>query len=309
MNKKFAELFSGYGLAINGNYAYGMIKGYETNVVIRMLDRTAPVTIHVSCYTTSEQKRTIEQALQATDIKFFQYALTDYGITLGLNDITAGRLLKRLPDLLNLFYGIFSANGALDAKYCPVCGIELNPETRKKSLVNDFTIYLDQECITNLNKVIIEENKDFAVAPNNYLNGFFGGLLGGVIGGIVAYLFYMAGFVSAISAFVAILCGEFFYKKFAGKQNGMMIVLLSITTLGCMVGTLVLIYAATAYEILVEEYPSVTLYQSFMVGMEDTEFVGYFLSDLRLTLLFSFVGIGYEVVRLSKKIKRRKEIQ
>lgn len=219
MNKGFSELFQSYGMTINGNNAYGQIKGFETNVIIRMLDNLSPVTVHVSCYTTSEQKRAIERSLQAAAIKFFRFSFTDFGIKLGFNDITAGKLIKRLPDLLNQIFGTLSEQGALSAKYCPVCGNEMVYESTKKANVDGFSITLSSDCIENLNKSIAEENKDFTEAPNNYLEGFFGALLGGVIGGIIAFILYMVGFVSAISAFVAALLGAYFYKKFHGNPT------------------------------------------------------------------------------------------
>lgn len=55
MNKKFEEFFTGHGMEINGNYAYGMISGYETKVIVRIFDNVAPVTIYFSCNTTPSE--------------------------------------------------------------------------------------------------------------------------------------------------------------------------------------------------------------------------------------------------------------
>lgn len=308
MNKKFTEMFSGYGMEIHGNSAYGIIRGYETNVEIQILDTQAPVAVYASCYTTSEQKKAIEQALRTAGIKFFKFAFSDYGITLGFNDLTLNRLIKRLPDLLTQCYGILSSNGALESKYCPVCGNELNPENRKKAIVGDFAIYLDQDCIANLNNVISEENKEYADAPNNYLNGFFGALLGGVIGGILGIVLYMAGYISAFSALVAILTGSFFYKKFGGKQDKIMVLILACTTLVCMAGSVVLIYAFTAFGFALEYYPTITMTEAFLAYMQDPEFSQYFFSDLGMTVFFSLLGVGYEISKLYKSVKRKKQI-
>jgi len=309
MNKKFLELFTGYGMTITGNNGYGLIKGYETNVVIRMFDNISPVTIHISCYTTSEQKRAIEQAFRAAGIKYFKFAFTDFGVTIGLNDITGIRLIKRMPDLLNQLYSFLSDNGALGAQYCPVCGNELNPDTRKKAMVDGFTFYLDHDCILNLNKGINAENQDFQEAPNNYVNGFVGALLGGIIGAVIAVVLYMIGFVSSISAFVAVLSGVYFYKKFHGKPNMMMIAIVAVTTLACMVGSVFVIYISVAAVAAEEANLALSAIEAFRLLMQDAEFSQFFVSDLGLSLLFSALGIGYQVYALSKAIKRRKAIQ
>ncbi len=309
MNKKFSELFSGYGMSINGNYAYGLIKGYETNVVIRMFDNISPVTLHVSCYTTPEQTRAIEQTFLRASLKFFRFAFTDYGVSFGLNDITAGKLIKRMPSILNQIFSTLADNGALDSKYCPVCGNELSVENSKKTKVDGFSIQMDQACISALNNSINAENKDFEEAPNNYVNGFFGAMLGGFIGAIIAIGLYMIGFVSSISAFVAVLTGVFFYKKFHGKPNMMMIAIVALTTLAWMVGSVFIIYISVAYMAVQEANMTLTALEGFKLLMQDSEFAGFFSSDLSLTLLFSLLGIGYQTYALTKAIKRKKAIQ
>jgi len=309
MNKGFKEFFQGYGMTINGNNAYGQIKGYETNVTIRMMDKISPVVIHVSCYTTSEQKRAIERSLQSATIKYFRFSFSEFGIKLGFNDITAGRLIKRLPDLLNQIYGILSVQGALSAKYCPFCGNELTLESSKKADVEGFTITLSSDCIANLNKTIAEENKDFTEAPNNYVEGFFGALLGGIIGGIIAFILYMVGFVSAISAFVAALLGAYFYKKFHGKPNAVMIVIVAVTTLACMAASVVVIYTAAAAIGAEDAGVVMGAIEAFRFCMQDAEFSGMFYSDLAMSMMFSVLGIGYQIFVLAKSIKRKKAIQ
>ncbi|MDE6274804.1 MAG: hypothetical protein K2L87_07150, partial [Clostridiales bacterium] len=65
MNKKFAMFFSGYGMTIEGNSAYGVIKGYETTATVAMLDSRSPLKMHISFYATDEQKSMIEQKIRS----------------------------------------------------------------------------------------------------------------------------------------------------------------------------------------------------------------------------------------------------
>jgi hypothetical protein len=274
-----------------------------------MLDNLSPVTVHVSCYTTTEQKRAIEKSLQAATIKFFRFSFTDFGIKLGFNDITAGKLIKRLPDLLNQIYGILEEQGALSAQFCPVCGDELALESAKNAEVDGFAITMNGACIERLNKTIIEENQDFAKAPNNYVEGFFGALLGGFFGAFIAVVLYMVGFVSSISAFVAALLGAFFYKKFHGKPNAIMIVIVSVTTLAWMAASVLVIYTVAAAMGAEEAGVVMGAIEAFRFCMEDPEFARMFFSDLAMSMLFSVLGIAYQIFVLAKSIQRKKAIQ
>ena len=56
-------------------------------------------------------------------------------------------------------------------------------------------------------------------------------------------------------------------------------------------------------------YPTPSAIEAFKLLMQDDEFAQFFVSDLGLSLLFSVLGIGYQVYALSKAIKRRKAIQ
>jgi len=309
MNKKFAEVFSGYGMTITGDYGYGLIRGYETNVVVRMMNQAAPLLIHISCYTTSDQKRAIEQTLRAAGLKFFRFVFTAFGISISLNDLTANKLIKRIPDLLNQIFDILAANGALGNRYCPVCGNEMHSETQKKAVVDGLSLYVDNDCILNLNKTIDAENQDFEKAPNNYFKGFMGALLGGFIGMVIAIILYMIGFVSAISALVAVIIGVYFYKKFGGKPNPVMIIIVALTTLVCMAGSVFTVYLLAAVAAAQEANLTISGIEAFRLLMQDPEFSRLFVSDLGLSLLFSVLGIGYQIFVLSKAIKRRKAIQ
>jgi len=308
MQKIYAEFFTGQGMSINGNTAYGVIRGYETNALVRILDNVAPLTLHFSCHTTAEQKGAIEHAFRVAAFKFFRYSFTPFGLSIGLNDITGIRLMKRMPDLLDQFIRILNESGAQDSRYCPFCGNELNPETAEKSLVDGFTFTLDEECVASLNKTITAENQDFEAAPNNYLNGFAGALLGGLIGAAIAVILYVVGFVSSISAFVAVLLGVFFYKKLHGKPNMVMVAIVALTTLGCMAGAVLGIYVTVAAMAAADAGASLSAMEAFRICMADADFSRYFYSDLGLFMLFSVVGIGYQVFSLAKSVKRRKEI-
>lgn len=308
MNKKFTEFFNAYGMTITGNNAYGVVKGYETNAIVAMMDNVTPLRLHISFYATDEQKRAIEAAIRNAQIKYLNFRFTPYGILIGLNDITVKKLITRLPQLLDTFYGILAENGGLGSEYCPVCGNVLEPFAEQKRNIEGFTITLDGNCVENINAVISAENKDFNEAPNNYLKGFLGALIGGLAGAAVSVAFYMAGFVSSISAIISVMLGAFLYQKFHGKPNKMMIVIVSVTTIVCMIASILGIYIVAAGLAADQEGIEMNAFDAFAKCMQNGEFAGWFYGDLALSLVFSAIGVGLEIFTLKNKIKRQQNI-
>ena len=309
MNKKQTEFFTGLGMTAQKNNAYGVVHGFELNATIVPMNTASPLQLHFSCYTTDEQKRNVEAALRAAKIKFCNFRFTPYGLLLGLNDFTFGKLLKRLPALVESVADTLRANEALGAEFCPVCGRALDPETAQKCALENATITMDAECKNNINALINEENKDFENAPNNYLKGFVGALIGGLAGAAIAVLLYLVGFVSSLSALVSVVLGAFLYQKFQGKPNKGMICIVAATTLACMVISIFGVYIVAAGIAAAEEGLSMTAFEAFRICMRDAEFSRLFYADLALVLLFSAIGIGWEIFTLIKKIKRQKPIQ
>lgn len=308
MNKKFVAFFTGYGMTVNKNFAYGKIEGYETNAAVYAFDSVAPIRLHVSFYATDEQKRSIETGIRNLVLKYFKMTFTPYGITLGFNDITTNKLLKRLPAVLNTIFGILKENGALNSEYCPVCGNRIDEANSKKCNIDGFTIQIDNDCVEKINSVISAENQDFNNAPNNYLQGFCGALLGGLAGVVISIILNLIGFVAAISAVVSVLAGSYLYQKFHGKPNKMMIVIVSVTTLVLMAASIPVIYIIAAGIAANSEGLSYTAIEAFQICMLDDEFARYFYTDLALVLVFSAIGVGLEIFTLAKQIKRKKNI-
>lgn len=311
MNKKLATLFSGnYGMEITKNLAYGKINGYEVNAVVSSVygGYGFPLTMHVSFYATDEQKRKIESDVRNCAFKFFKSSLNQYGISFGLNDMTLGKLVKRLPELLDKIFGILTENGCLNAEFCPVCGNRLDQSTSQKRDIDGFKITIDNECVEVINKVISAENEDFKNAPNNYLKGFLGALIGGLVGVGISVAFYAAGFISSISAIVSIFLGAFLYQKFHGKPNKMMIVIVSLTTIVLSAATIPAIYIVGSGIAASDAGLSMSAMEAFKLLMTDAEFSQAFYGDLAMILLFSAIGTVLMVLVLRQQIKRKKNI-
>lgn len=309
MNKYIAEFFTSNKMTINGNEAYGVVRGYEVFGMLSVFDSADPFKLHVSFYATEEQKRNIEECLRRAEIKRMHFSFTEYGLYIGLNDLTVKKLAIRLPSIVDVIFGALDKNGASGWGYCPSCGKPVECPQDKTHTIGSVRVTLCDECFEKINKEITKSNKEFEQAPNNYLFGFCGALIGGIVGAALSVLIYVLGYVSSISAIVAVLLGSFLYQKFHGKPNAMMIVIVSATSLVCMAASIFITYVVAAGISAAEAGVNMTSMEAFKFLMSDAAFSRAFYGDLGMVLLFSAIGVGFEVFYLSKKIKRQKNIK
>ncbi len=339
MNKNIEKFLAEQGLTVTGDKAYGFLRGYETNVIVNNRDTSSPFRMHISFYATDEQKNRMGSEFNASKIGFLRFQFTPYGVFIGLNGWTLNSMIKKLPEYLDLFFKTIEANGGLNKNYCPVCATQIGgefpaeeqpsseqtlvsegaeevkpapagkPETRRCD-VDGYMITMDVGCVDKINAIITADNKAFEEAPNNYVKGFIGAALGGLVGGILTAILYFIGFVSAISAVVAVLLGAFLYQKLGGKPNKMMIVIVSVTSLVFMLLSVVVVYLIATGIAINSEGLEMGVFEAFGLLMsESAEFSRMFWLDFGLVFLFSAIGIGIEIFTLSRQIQRKKNIR
>ena len=306
MNGKLKNELERLGLTGSGNHFYGVLYGYETNVSVNNL-----LLFNVSFFKNPETQNSIQHDLLQIKTNFLNWQWNNYGITIVVSGWTYGTIVKNLETQLKTVYEIFAKNGALGVGYCPVCGNELDFDNTKKCLIDGNTISIDNDCVERINAIISQENEEFDAAPNNYLKGFFGALIGGIAGAVVAIILNLLGFISAISAFVAFFVGILLYKKFGGKPNKMMLVIVTATTFVCMILSILSIYlticAIGAAELAMEGV-EISTFGYFKTIMQDREVAVGFWSDMALTILFTVLGCVFEIIKNARKIKRQKNI-
>ncbi len=311
MNKLFKTFCEGRGLTVNGNNAYGTFNGYELSFILQNLDSVSPVKIHLNCYTTDKQKMDIESALRSKSYKFFRWQFTQYGLLIGLNAMTNKGMLNRLPQIIDETCEILNNNGAKGAGFCPICGNELNADDSKPYFIeNLMKVTIDNQCASELNKIIEAENADYENAPNNYGKGFLGALIGGLAGMVTAVILYLIGYVASISSLVAFALGNFLYGKFGGKKNKTMIVIVTATSLVCVLASVFAIYTVAAGVIALNSGSDLNSYQAFAYLMEnEPDFSKAFYQDLGMMAFFAVLGVIFEILSLRKKIQRPNKIK
>lgn len=307
MNKKLEKAFIDYGLTVSGkNELYGTVKGYEVSVCVKTFDPISPLRIHIACYATPEQRVAIENALSNRSDIIGQKKVTDLGVALNLNEWTAGSMVRRLPEILDWTLGMLNANGALGAGYCPHCGKLLKADAAVKCDVDGASVTLDAECQGAVNAVIDKQNADYKNAPNRYFRGFLGALIGGVAGGLLVALFFIIGFASSVSGFVAVALGAFLYGKFGGKPNKAMVVIVTLTSLACLVASVFITYIVAAGMAARDQgFYNISAFDAFTAYMEIDEISRSFYADLATVILFALVGMGFYIWVLLRSIKNK----
>lgn len=312
MHKKYKEYFESQNATVSGDKAYGVINGYEVNFlgVIPYAEAnygSGGVTLHITFYSMDEGRRAIENEIKILETKFVHYSFDKFGVQFNVTDWTAGKIANKIGEIINKVSEILKNYNALGSEYCPICGMKL-PENAVKRQVNGMLIAIDDDCVNKLNEIIDQENREFEAAPNNYLKGFLGALIGGIAGAVIAILLNIVGFYAGISSFVAFFVGVILYKKFGGKPDKIMLVIVTATTFVMMIVAVLSIYIVIAGMAAAEAGRNISAFEAFAICMENTEFSSLFYVDLIMTLLFTVIGCVAEIVKTARQIKRSKNI-
>ncbi len=307
MNKKVISLLQQYGLTVTGNTAYGIMQGYETSLRSPSPMEQSAYYIHVNFYATDEKKQEIAAELGRTGIKLTATS-SAYGLTICFPAAFAGTLVKNLPVLFDRLIALLKQNELPGADTCPYDGKPLIEAEKKRCSINGFYVTLNNDCVSSINRQIEEENRAFANAPNNYMQGICGALIGGIVGAACTIALYYIGFVSSLSAIIAVLLGAFLYRKFGGKPNVMMIVIVSVVSLILIGAAFFVSYLIAAGTAAAEAGLHMSALDALLICLDDSEFASAFYSDFAMLFVFTIVGIVIVVISLVRQIKRPKNI-
>lgn len=303
MNKKLKEICVNNNLEITKNQAYGFIEGYETNLIM-VSDYIIHLLFKVSTFLQDTEKEKIknefiQRNINNTIIEFDETGLIIKIICkIGSNYITTFETCKKeIIYLLNKY-------NAPNAKYCPYCGKELSDKGIKYN-INGYEITLDEECKDEINNLIEKNNLEFKNSPNNIIPGTLGALLGALIGSITSLILMKIGYVAAISGVVAVLLGIYFYKKFSGKPNVYMYIIVSISSIVLLVLSCFIIYILQ----FANDPNGVSAIERFKEAMSDADYKKSFIATLLQFIYFTIIGVAIGIVDAISKNKRQKTIK
>ena len=307
MNKKLAAALQQHGMTVTGNSAYGTVQGYEMSLRAPSPMEQSAYFLHVSFYASEEKKQEAANEIARFGNKL-RVENSAYGLTITLPQpvFTLNPLIEAIGVLFEKLPALFKQKEIPGADVCPYDGNPMT-ENSRRCVMNGFFVTLNNDCIGSINKAIEEENRLFANAPNNYLQGICGALVGGVVGAALVIALYFMEYVASISAIIAVMLGAFLYRKFGGKPNAVMIVIVSVISL---IFILIGYYAAVIIDIISEfslDFGSAAEWLNLSLA-EDPEFSKWFYTNLALLLVFTALGIGVMIFSLVRQIKRPKNI-
>ena len=299
MNKKLAAALQQYGFTVTGNTAYGIVQGYEISMYAPNPMEQSIYDFHVSFYAPKDKKDAIVTELSRLGLKLAAES-TLYGIRISYSTLMTGTLLKNLPALFERLPELLRQYEVPGAECCPCCGKPLDGTQKQRCTINKFSVTLHSDCVSSINQQIEEENRAFANAPNNYIQGICGALIGGVVGAACTIALYYIGFVSSLSA------PDRF--KHGGKPNAMMIVIVSVVSLILIGAAFFVSYLIAAGAAAAEVGLHMSALDALLICLDDSEFASAFYSDLIMLFVFTIVGIALVIASLIKQIKRPKNI-
>lgn len=307
MNKKLAAALQQHGMTVTGNSAYGTVQGYEMSLRAPSPMEQSAYFLHVSFYASEEKKQEAANEIARFGNKL-RVENSAYGLTITLPQpvFTLNPLIEAIGVLFEKLPALFKQKEIPGADVCPYDGNPMT-ENSRRCVMNGFFVTLNNDCIGSINKAIEEENRLFANAPNNYLQGICGALVGGVVGAALVIALYFMEYVASISAIIAVMLGAFLYRKFGGKPNAVMIVIVSVISL---IFILIGYYAAVIIDIISEfslDFGSAVELLNLSLA-EDPEYSKVFYTNLALLLVFTALGIGVMIFSLVRQIKRPKNI-
>ena len=307
MSKKITAFFEEYNMKeVYKNTYYGKLHGFEANGFYIPTDQKFPIQIHLSLYL--DNKQPVISKLKNSGFKYFDVIGSDYGILLLFNGITFNSMKKDFNEKLSFVFDTINSFNAKGLGYDPVTGDELTEDARLYSLERG-SIILNPTTAETLNARIREENKDFDNMPNNYLKGFAGALLGSLAGIILMIVLSIAGFISSLSGFVAVFCGEKLYRAFKGKPNKMMIVIVSVTSIVMMLLGIVIIDAIIIENAYIEAGASNGIITDFINSFQVPEISALLIKDILMTILFTAIGVGVTIAPMFNKTKRQSTLK
>ncbi len=308
MNKHITNLVNNYNLTeVSKNHYSGIVNGYQYGL---RLDNFGTSVAHIKFFTylDDEKKNTITSFLEGSKglLKISTYEVGEYYIDLSFTVFTFASVANNIDSATRAVSKKLEEIGALDKKYCPVCGDEI--VILETAFCDGFQIGIDQKCKQVLMQKMIYEEQQFKSKPNNYLMGALGAGLFALIGAVIWVILGVAtnsifGYIAILVAFLA----GFGYNKFGGKNDKMKIIIPAIVTVVILLISLFIIY----YVILSNEMSKYNINGNVfeMLGFlfeNDADFKGGVIKDIIITLVFSGIGILGSYSYLKKGMHNKK---
>lgn len=316
MNKDIQNFIYKYDLKpINKTSFYGKIDNYEVNLYFSLFDTVSPLRLIFTCVLDNSVKEKLNNYISFCKNKRTRIEFTSYGFIISTNGFTVKKAVNELYKIVEDIVLLLSSSNVLGAQYCPFTSIEINDDNSCYIDKDGYRLKVSKEYAEEHKNKVQEAKNNFDAAPNNYLKGFYGALIGALVGAIISIVLAMIGIVSAWCSIIAVLLSYSFYKKFGGKPNYVMILIIASTTIVMMLLSMFIVYVISANAIMVNSNLSERGFEAFKYLMnydlpltEDSTmtFKEQFTYDMVLTGVFSIIGIAAASVDVIRRIKNER---
>ena len=274
------------------NVFYGVYRGYELTLAVNQ-----QFFVHLNFFADGNVKAQAVRVFHtASNQTMTNVGVSVYGLAATVSGMTTNSIMKKITEKLDATIAYLNANEAKGVGYCPCCGEEC--DLLKTIRVNDVYVSLDDKCYNEVAKVAAVEEQHYNAQPNNYLKGFLGALLGAGIGAAAWVALYYMGFLSALTAVLAVFLGNYFYVKFGGKANNVKNIIVAGVSLVVLVLACVGIYYVEVGSVIAANNLNMT---PFELIFSDEELTGYFVYDMAMNVIFTIIGVVAQVASTKRK--------
>ena len=268
------------------NVFYGVYRGYELTLAVNQ-----QFFVHLNFFADGNVKAQAVRVFHtASNQTMTNVGVSVYGLAATVNGMTTNSIMKKITEKLDATIAYLNVNEAKGVGYCPCCGEEC--DLLKTIRVNDVYVSLDDKCYNEVAKVAAVEEQHYNEQPNNYLKGFLGAILGAGIGAVAWIVLYYIGFLSALTAVLAVFLGNYFYVKFGGKANNVKNIIVAGVSLVVLVLACVGIYYVEVGSVIAANNLNMT---PFELIFSDEELTGYFVYDMAMNVIFTIIGVVAQV--------------
>ena len=274
------------------NVFYGVYRGYELTLAVNQ-----QFFVHLNFFADGNVKAQAVRVFHtASNQTMTNVGVSVYGLAATVSGMTTNSIMKKITEKLDATIAYLNVNEAKGIGYCPCCGEEC--DLLKTIRVNDVYVSLDDKCYNEVAKVAAVEEQHYNAQPNNYLKGFLGALLGAGIGAAAWVALYYMGFLSALTAVLAVFLGNYFYVKFGGKANNVKNIIVAGVSLVVLVLACVGIYYVEVGSVIAANNLNMT---PFELIFSDEELTGYFVYDMAMNVIFTIIGVVAQVASTKRK--------
>lgn len=302
--KKYAKQ---HNMTIENGIAYGSLHGYA----VSLYEGNGWKAIDVACLFPDGQKMAqlmalLDDSKLQKEYRITELTLTPNGIFIRFYDNPG--TMKRIIAFADRFLPQLSEYGATGADICPRCGLPHDSGSRWY-VIDGSAARLHRSCAERIRQ---SENHKARIAEENsagesYLMGFIGALIGGLLGAVIwGAVLYMGYYASLVGILIGLLASKG-YDMLRGKQKkGKIVILLLITILSVIIGTLGAYEFELIRAITVGELPGFYISDTpwmLLSLLADPTFMEEVLRQIAAGLLYALIGVSVILLRVHKETK------